>query len=95
MNKYYEVIGIYEGASEVLFGSYDRVDCKYEIESEKTSWKDQGYKGIKIVSRLTEEKPDPSVYDNIADLQQITDIVKKPHSRRFATTTKRRLCLVL
>ena len=75
MNKYFEVIGKFEGDLEVLFGSFDRVDCKYEIEAEKTSWKDQGYKGIKIVSRLTDEKPDPTVYENLASKKEVMQIV--------------------
>lgn len=74
--KYFEVIGNFEGDLEVLFGSFDRLDCKYELEAEKTSWKDQGYKGIKIVSRETSDKPDPTVYENLASEEQINDFIK-------------------
>lgn len=55
---------VFPEIKEILFGSFDRSDCKYEIEAERESWKDQGYKKIKIESRLTTETPDPEVYDN-------------------------------
>tara|TARA_R110000772_G_scaffold25194_1_gene65819 strand:- start:3505 stop:3948 length:444 start_codon:yes stop_codon:yes gene_type:complete len=65
MNKYYEVKATHEGTSEVLYGSFDRTDCTYEVEAERDSWKSQGYKGIKIVARAVNEEPDPEVYNTI------------------------------
>lgn len=62
MNKYFEVVAKIEGETEVLFGSFVKTDCKHEIEAERDTWKDQGYKAIKIAVRMTEEKPDPEVY---------------------------------
>ena len=62
MNKYYEVEGYIDGEREVLFGSFDKRDCTYELEAERESWKAEGYKKIKIVSRETQETPDPEVY---------------------------------
>jgi len=39
MNKYYEVEGYIDGEREVLFGSFDKRDCAYELEAERESWK--------------------------------------------------------
>ncbi len=64
MNKYYEVIGIIDGQKEILFGSFAKKDCTFELDSEREGWKAEGYKGLKIVSRLTDESPDPEVYKN-------------------------------
>jgi hypothetical protein len=65
MNKYYEVTATIDGTAEVLFGSYDRNDCKYEVEAERDSWKADGYKAIKITSREVDEDADGNVYDTI------------------------------
>ena len=65
MNKYYEITGSINGVSEILFGSFERSDCQYEKGCESDSWKEEGYKGIKIVSRLTSERPDPEVYGRL------------------------------
>ena len=65
MNKYFSVVGFIDNDYEVLFGSFDRADCVSEIECEKSSWKDQGYKRIKIQSKTTTDVPDRSIYKNI------------------------------
>lgn len=62
MNTYYEVIATIEGNQEILYGSYQRSDCVYELEAERDSWKADGYRGIKIQSRDTTEEPDEEVY---------------------------------
>ncbi len=62
MTKYYDVMARIDGEDEQLFGSYVREDCVSEIECERDSWKEQGYKAIRIVSRETTEQPDPEVY---------------------------------
>ena len=62
MNTYYEVIAKIDGESEVLFGSFVRADCAGEIDAERESWKGDGYKAIKIVSRKTSDTPDKEVY---------------------------------
>ena len=74
--KYFDVIGYIDGVSESLYGSFDRLDCKYELEAEKTSWKADGYKKIKIVSRETSEKPDPTVYENLVSFDDVNAIVE-------------------
>lgn len=68
MTKYYEITAKFEGEKELLFGSFIKADCLYELEAERDSWKGEGYKSIKLVSRETEEKPDTTVYsaDEIA-----------------------------
>jgi hypothetical protein len=59
---YYEVIGTFNGALDVLFGSFDRQDCKGEIEAERDTWKMDGFKSIRIRERQTEETPSAEVY---------------------------------
>ena len=67
MNTYYEITANIDGETEILFGSFDKSDCAYELDAEKESWKCEGFKSIKIVSRKTEEKPDAEVYgDSVA-----------------------------
>ena len=61
-HKYYEVVGTMDTQVEVLFGSFDRSDCAYEVQAERDSYKAEGYKHIKITSRMTTETPDPTVY---------------------------------
>lgn len=62
-NIYYEIKGKIDGEEEVLFGSFDHEDCKYELDAERSSWHDQGYRRIKIQGRPTEDEPDPEVYN--------------------------------
>ena len=63
MNKYYEVTATFKDESEVLYGSFLRSDCVDEVDAERDSWKDDGYKRIKIVSREVIDTPDKEVYD--------------------------------
>lgn len=60
--NYYEITATFDGVSEVLFGSYLKSDVNCEYNSEKASWKEQGYKQIEKTSRLVDESPDPEVY---------------------------------
>ena len=60
--KYYEVVATMDDQVEVMFGSYYRSDCAYEVQAERDSLKAEGYKHIKITSRLTTDKPDPAIY---------------------------------
>lgn len=59
---YYEVIGTFNGELDVLFGSFDRQDCKDEIEAERDTWKMDGFKSIRIRERQTEETPSAEIY---------------------------------
>lgn len=69
MNTYYEVKGTIDGETEILFGSYVRGDCAYELDAERDSWKDQGYRTLHIEARETDEEPDLDVYaDDQCDL---------------------------
>ena len=63
MNTYYEITAKIDEQEEVLFGSFEKSDCTYELEAEKEGWKAEGFKSIKITSRKTEEAPDTEVYD--------------------------------
>ena len=65
MYKYFKVIGYYNGELEVLFSSYDKEDCVYELEAERDSWKDEGYKQFKIVFELVNDAPDKGVYPHL------------------------------
>ena len=67
--EYYEIIAWIDGAIEVLFGSFDKSDCLYEKSAETSNWKEEGFKNIKIVSRLTEEQPDLEIYDRAFNLR--------------------------
>ena len=71
MTTYYEITAKIDGNIEVLFGSFVKSDCTYELDAEKSSWKDQGYKAIKITSRETEDTPDPEVYDELVTSKQL------------------------
>lgn len=62
MNKYYLVIGEIEGKTEALYSSFVKADCIYEIGAERESWKEEGYKKIKVTSINTTDIPDPEVY---------------------------------
>ena len=65
MNTYCIITGKIDGQIEELFGSFDKDDCTYELESEKDLWKDEGYKSIKITTKKVEEEPDKEVYGNL------------------------------
>jgi len=65
MQTYYEVIATIENAPEIMYGSFDRQDCVDEIDAEKETWKQQGYKSIKIKSRQTTDQPDKDIYPNL------------------------------
>ncbi len=65
--KYYEVTATIDGETEVMFGSYDREECLYEVEAERDHWKGQGYKKIKVGSRPVADAPDPEIYEEIAE----------------------------
>ncbi|QYW06046.1 hypothetical protein KASIA_p002 [Shewanella phage vB_SspS_KASIA] len=64
MNTYYQVTAINKstGNTEVMYGSFDKKDCKDEIECERDSWRDSGYKSFKIDSIQVEESPDEEIY---------------------------------
>jgi len=63
MNTYYEIKGTIRGEEEeVLFGSYEKSDCTYELDALKSEWREEGYECIRIKSRKTEEEPDTEVY---------------------------------
>ena len=59
MFKYYEIVA---NCNSVLYGSYDRSEATYELEAMRDSWKDEGYRGIKLRWRATDEAPDVGIY---------------------------------
>jgi hypothetical protein len=71
MKKYYVITATIDGEAVELFGSFDKNDCKYELEANKQQWKDEGHKSIKIVTRATKEEPDAEVYDNLVTREQL------------------------
>jgi hypothetical protein len=62
MYTYYKVQGTIDGQAEQLFGSYVKEHCTYELDAERDTWKDEGYKAIKIVSVRTEDAPMKGIY---------------------------------
>jgi len=69
---HYKVVGKIDGEVEVLYSSYLRKDCAYEMKYTQDYWKDEGYKSIKIDSINTDEAPDPEVYkDEIITTRQL------------------------
>lgn len=72
---YYKIEAYIDGEREILFGSFDKADCKYELEAEKEGWKAEGYKKIKIITTTTEDKPDPAVYENLVSADEIEAFV--------------------
>lgn len=66
MSKYYEVLADMDGETEVMFGSFLKSEAQYELEAERDNWKADGYKKLRIKSRLTDQVPDPEVYGDDA-----------------------------
>ena len=60
--KFFQITAKLDGVTENLYGSYDKAEAEYELEAMKDSWKDEGYKGIKLVWKATDEAPDPDIY---------------------------------
>ena len=59
MYKYYEVVA---NCKTVLYGSYDQEEAKFELEAERDTYKEDGYKGVKLRWRATDEAPAVSIY---------------------------------
>lgn len=60
--KYYKVVGYIDGEQYILFGSYNKGDCVYELASERESWKAEDYRYFQIISENTCVAPDKKVY---------------------------------
>ena len=50
--KYYEFKADIDGQTDVIYGSYERADCVYELEAERFGLKQEGYKKFRIESRV-------------------------------------------
>ena len=70
--KYFQFVADYEGETEIIFGSYKRAECIYEMDAEKASLKDQGYKKPRIICIDVEEKPAADIY--IEESAEYTDL---------------------
>ncbi len=64
-HTYYEVKAVFEGETEVLYGSFNPSDARYELQAEKEGWKAEGYKLFGIQSRQVKDAPDPEVYPEL------------------------------
>jgi|TARA_R110000744_G_scaffold339801_1_gene444912 hypothetical protein len=64
MNTYYEMKGTIDGEEHTLFGSFDKSDVTYELDVERSNYKADGYKKLRIVKVETVEEADAAVYDN-------------------------------
>ena len=71
-NTYYEIKGKIDGEIEILFGSFVKSDCTYELDAERDGWKEQGYTALKISTRATADDPDMEVY-TVAELASNDD----------------------
>jgi len=71
MNNYHIITAKIDGQIEELFGSFDRTDCKYELEANKESWKDEGYKAIKISTKQVASEPSKEIYTNAITAKQL------------------------
>ena len=60
--KYFQITAKLDGATETLYGSYDKAEAEYELEATRDSWKDEGYRGIKLGWKATDEAPDADIY---------------------------------
>lgn len=65
MNNYYEISGTIDSEEEILFGSFERADCVYELEAEKEQWKEEGYKKLRIKPKKTSEEASAEVYEMV------------------------------
>jgi hypothetical protein len=59
MFKYYEVVS---NCKTVLYGSYDQDEAKFELEAMRDSYKEDGYKGVKLRWKAVDEAPDVGIY---------------------------------
>ncbi len=64
MNTYYNLTGTLNGEKEIIFGSFIRAECKYELEAERESLKADGYKKLTIEAVETNDKPSAEVYED-------------------------------
>ena len=64
MTTYYRVTAILDGDTESLYSSYVKADCVYELDCERATWKEEGYKGFKITSEEVTDLPDAEVYED-------------------------------
>lgn len=68
---YWEITATIDGEKDTLYGSFLHDECKTELEDEKRSWQDEGYKRLAISSRQVEQGPNLEAYDNITDKQKL------------------------
>lgn len=81
--QYFNVVGYIEGKKEVLFGSFDRNDCKQELDVEKSNWKSDGYKKLTIEVTETTETPDSEVYPNLVSKDELQAFIDVNQSNGF------------
>jgi len=59
---YYRLTAVIDGKTEVIAGSFDKSDLTYELEMERDSLREEGYRKFAITSEKTTEQPDVSIY---------------------------------
>lgn len=59
MFSYYEIVS---KCGEILYGSYDQAEARYELLAERNTWKQDGYTGIKLRWKAVSEAPDVGIY---------------------------------
>ena len=63
--EYFEVSGVIDGQREVLFGSYNPGEVRYELQVEKLNWRHDGYQYFQIDNKYVDEAPDREVYPEL------------------------------
>ena len=68
--KYFEITAKLDGEMETLYGSY-------ELEAMRDSWKDEGYRGIKLGWKATVIAPDAGTYGKAFIAKQVPKVSPK------------------
>jgi len=79
MSNYYEITGKINGETEVLFGSFDKSDCTYELDIERDSLRGDGYKCLKITCRKLDDDLSPRdrlLYEMAKRLDAVSEALK-------------------
>ena len=72
-----------DGDIELLFSSGIKVDCKDELDSERSLWKEEGYKGFSITPHSTDVEPVGWTQKAIKDVKQGSVFVRTTSGAMF------------
>jgi len=69
--KYFQITAKFDGATDILYESYDKAEAEYELEALRDTWKDEGYRGIKLGWVAISEAPDANIYGKAFIAKQV------------------------